>query len=86
MERLTVDQVLTVLVNFSHSLSPDAKEVFEVANYDIINRLDTNYNASARETYIQPEDFPKLINIFLDHKQMSHDLKQSIIDYLQENI
>ena len=85
IKRMTTDQVLTVLVNFSHSLSPDTKEVFEVANEDFINRLDSNFNASDREIYVQPEDFPKIINLFLDHRQMTHDLKQGIIDYLQEN-
>ena len=44
--------MLTVLVNFSHSLSPDTKEVFEVANEDFINRLDSNFNASDREIYV----------------------------------
>ena len=82
MGKMTTDQMLTVLVNFSHSLSPEAREVFEIANDDIITRLDSNFNAKSREIYIQPDDFPKIINLLLDHKQMSHELKQGIIDYL----
>ena len=71
----TTDQILTILVNFSHSLSPEAQEVFEIANDDFIYRLDVNFNATAREIYLQPEDFPKILNTLLDHKQMSHELK-----------
>jgi hypothetical protein len=77
---------LTILVNFSHSLSPEAKEIFEVANDDFVNRLDSNFNAHQREIYIQPEDFPKILNLLLDHKFLSHELKQAMIDYLQENL
>jgi hypothetical protein len=81
----TTDQVLTVLVNFSHSLSPETKEVFDLANDDLVYRLDANFNAVSREAYIQPEDFPKIFNTLLDHKQMSHELKQTTIDYIKEN-
>lgn len=56
-----------------------------MANDDIVYRLDTNFNSQSREMYLQPEDFPKILNTLLDYKQMSHELKQGVIDYLQEN-
>ena len=49
---LTTDQVLTILVNFSHSLSPETKEVFDIANDDLVFRLDSNFNATSRDVYI----------------------------------
>jgi tagatose-1,6-bisphosphate aldolase len=52
ISKLTTDDILTVLVNFSHSLSPETATVFEVACDDFIFRLDSNFNASARELYV----------------------------------
>lgn len=52
VQMFTTDQVLTILVNFSHSLSPETKEVFELANDDFVYRLDANFNAASRESYI----------------------------------
>jgi hypothetical protein len=49
--------------------------MFEIVNNDLVYRLDSNFNANSKEIYIQPEDFPKIMNILLDHKQLSHDLK-----------
>ena len=77
---------MTILVNFSHSLSPETQEVFDIANEDLVARLDTNFNAASREVYIQTEDFPKIINTLMDHRQMSHDLKQTMVDYIKENV
>jgi len=52
MNKFTTDQIMTVLVNFSHSLSPEAQEVFDIANEDLTNRLDSNFNAASREIYL----------------------------------
>ena len=60
--------------------------MFDVVNNDLVYRLDSNFNANSKEIYIQPEDFPKILTTMLDHKQFSHDLKQSMMDYLKENI
>lgn len=49
---LTTEQILTILVNFSHTLSPEAKEMFDIANEDFVYRLDSNFNAASREIYI----------------------------------
>lgn len=84
--RLTTDQILSLLVNFSHSLSPETVSVFEVAAGDFVFRLDGNFNATSRELYVKLEDFPKIINVFSDHGQLSHELKEKINDYLTENV
>jgi hypothetical protein len=52
MNKFTTDQIMTILVNFSHSLSPEAQEVFDIANEDLTNRLDSNFNAASREVYL----------------------------------
>ena len=77
---------MIILVNFAHSLSTESQEMFDVVNNDLVYRLDSNFNASSKEIYIQPEDFPKIITTMLDHKQFSHDLKQATMDYLKENV
>ena len=47
-----VEEMLQVLVNLSHSLTPEAQSTFEVARDDIIFRLDTNYNPNENTLYI----------------------------------
>jgi hypothetical protein len=42
--------------------------VFEIAGTDIIYRLDSNYDPNSKDLYIKNDDFPKILNIFLDHK------------------
>ena len=70
-----IDELLTVLVNLSQSLSPAVQEVYEVANLELVERLDNNYDPSARQLHIQPEDLIKIANTLLDHKQMHANLK-----------
>jgi hypothetical protein len=65
---LATDEILTILVNFSHALSPEAGDLFEVANSDLVYRLDMNFNAASRDLYIKNEDFPKILNTLLDHE------------------
>ncbi len=78
--------MLTVLVNFSHSLSTETASIFEIANTEIVYRLDTNFNPDSRELYIKHEDFPKILNTFTDHmNMMSHDLREQILTFLVEN-
>lgn len=45
IQNYTTDQVLTILVNFSHSLSPETVDVFDMANDELVYRLDANFNA-----------------------------------------
>ena len=39
MKNLTVDEMLTILANYSHTLSPTAKELFRVVNEEFCVRL-----------------------------------------------
>lgn len=70
LARFTTDELLTILINFSHSLSTESQDLFSLANDEFANRLDSNFNAVSREAYIQKEDFPKIVNVMLDHKKM----------------
>lgn len=65
---LTIDEMLTCLVNFSFSLSPETSELFELVNDEIVYRLDVNFNAAKRELYVKGEDFPKIINTLQDYR------------------
>ena len=82
----TTDELLTCLVNFTHSLSPETNTLFDLACDEFVYRLDSNFNASKRELYLQEEDFIKITNTMLNYRKMSHELKQNIIDYLKDNI
>ena len=65
MALFTTDELLTCLVNFSHSLSPETSSLFELSCNEFVFRLDTNFNAVKRDLYLQPEDFVKIINTML---------------------
>lgn len=52
IKKFTTDELLTVLVNFSHSLSTEAASLFECTNDEFIDRLDINFNAVSRDLYI----------------------------------
>eukprot|EP00347_Sterkiella_histriomuscorum_P019411 403341726 len=80
------DEILEILVNFSHTLSPETQSVCEVANEDFVYRLSENFNPEENELYIQHEDFPKILNTFVDLRMLSAQLKEAIIEYLKENI
>ena len=40
----TTDDILTILVNFSHTLSPETVALFDFANSEFAARLNQNYN------------------------------------------
>ena len=80
----TVDEMLTTVVNLSHTLSPAVHEVFEVANLELVERLDNNYDPMSSQLLIQPEDLIKIANTFLDHGQMKDNLKQMMIEHIEE--
>jgi hypothetical protein len=49
---MTTEQLLTILVNYAHSLSTETQEMFDVVNNDLVYRLDSNFNANSKEVYI----------------------------------
>ena len=75
MTAFKVDELLTVLVNLSQTLSPEVVEVFKLANLEFVERLDDNYDPEANQSYIQPEDVIKIANTLLDVDQMHDNLK-----------
>ena len=68
IKNFTTDEILTILVNFSHSLSTETSSLFEIVNGEFVYRLDTNYNPDIKDLYIKMDDFPKILNTLLDHK------------------
>ena len=44
IKRLSVDDLLTILANFSHSLSPSSTEIFRVVNEEFCIRLTHEHN------------------------------------------
>ena len=76
--------MLTTVVNLSHTLSPSVHEVFEVANLELVERLDNNYDPMSSDLLIQPEDLIKIANTMLNHGQMKDNLKQQMIEHIEE--
>lgn len=52
LSNFTSDEILTILVNFSHNLSTETASLFNLANSEFISRLNNNYNAGSRDLYI----------------------------------
>ena len=52
IRKFTTDEILTSLVNFSHTLSPESQTLFELACEEFTHRLDGNFNATSRDLYI----------------------------------
>jgi predicted nucleic-acid-binding protein len=86
MARFKTEEILTILVNFSYSLSPEASSIFEIANTELAYRLDTNFDPEHRDLYVKYEDFPKILNTLLDHKRLEMQLKDAIFDYIKDNV
>ncbi|CDW91217.1 UNKNOWN [Stylonychia lemnae] len=84
--RFKTDEILEILVNFSHTLSPECKSLFEIANEDFVFRLTTNYDPMEGDLLIQLDDIPKILNTFLDLQQLSASLKEKLQDYYVENV
>lgn len=69
MKKLKVEAILTILVNFAHTLSPNAQELFNAANEEFGNRTRFEFHAmgSISDLYIRPADLIKIMNVLLDH-------------------
>ena len=65
---LSVDAILTILVNFGHTLNPSAHELFQAARQELMQRLNFEYHSLKVELYISPEDLIKILNVFLEAK------------------
>ena len=66
MSKFTTDEILTILVNLSHTLSPEALQIYFLANSEFVERLNANFNPENSDLYIQPEDLIKITSSLLD--------------------
>lgn len=57
-----------------------------MASDEILFRLDINFNPNNNELYIKIEDFPVMINTFVDHNFFSQELSSKMTEYITENI
>lgn len=80
-----MEEILTILVNTAHSLSPETQSMFKVAEQDLVYRLGSNYDPDSNELFVQDEDLPKVMNVFLDWKVSSQELFENIVEYFQNN-
>ena len=67
MRGMSVDGILTCLVNFAHSTNPNAQELFEVANQEFGQRLRHEYSSADFRFVVTPEDMIKIMNVLLEH-------------------
>ena len=66
MSQFTTDEILSILVNLQHTLSPEALQIYLLANTEFCTRLNDNFNPSNRDLYLQPDDLIKITSSLLD--------------------
>lgn len=81
---IPVDDILTILVNFAHTLSPNAQELFDVANQEFGQRMRTEVENLDPALVWRPEDLIKAMTVLLEHRQMKGELKEHVIENLQQ--
>jgi len=86
LKRFTVDDLLTILANYSHSLSPSAPEMFRVINEEFCIRLTHEFNPSSLDLVLQPEDLLKITTTLLSYGQMDGTLKNGMIEYIADHL
>jgi hypothetical protein len=52
MTHFGTEQIIQIIVNIKHTLSPEAMQVVEQANIEFVERLSDNYNPNNRELYL----------------------------------
>lgn len=53
-------------------------------NEEFAERLSENFNPKERDLYIVPDDLVKIANTMVDLNYMTDNLKQQMIDHIQE--
>ena len=86
IKRFNVDQLLTMLANLRHTLSPSVLEVYKVVNEELSSRLHSDYSSQNVGNYIQEEDLIKISTLLLDHGHMKEELKHATITYIESNL
>lgn len=82
MPYFTTDEILTILVNLQHTLTPESIKIYLQANQEFAERLSSNFNPQQQDLYIQPEDLIKITTSLLDQNQMGENLKEQMIEYI----
>ncbi len=75
IKTFTTDQMLTALVNITHTLSSSALELMLLVNDEFAERLGDNYNSAERDLYITHDDLVKITTTMLDLNHMTANLK-----------
>lgn len=52
MSHFTTDEILNILVNLKHTLSPEALQIYLLANNEFCSRLNDNFSAENRDLYL----------------------------------
>ena len=86
IKKFQVDQILSILANLRHTLSPTVLEVYKVVNQEFSERLHDGYNSKDANLYVKPEDLIKILTLLLDHNQMSEEMKHAFNHYLEMNL
>lgn len=84
IKTFTTEQLLTTIVNITHTLSSSALELMILINEEFAERLSENFNPKERDLYIVPDDLVKIANTMVDLNYMTDNLKQQMIDHIQE--
>ena len=67
IKHLTIDELLTVLANYSHTLSYTTEEIFRVVNEELCIRLTHEHNPMSHELVFKPEDLMKITTTLLEY-------------------
>lgn len=84
IKKFTVDELLTVLANYSHMLSPNTLEMFKMVNEELCIRLTHEHQPTTLELVFHSEDLLKITTTLLGYGQMHESLKNGVIDYIAE--
>jgi len=85
IRHLQVDDILTILVNFAHTLSPNAQSLFDQANQEFSQRLRLELETMDAQYLMKAEDLIKIMNVLLPHGQLQDDLVDEVLAHIDGN-
>lgn len=86
LKRFSVDQILIMLANMRHTLSPSVLNLYGVVNSEFVERMHDGYTTKDSNNYVKPEDTVKILNVLLDHQQMKEELKNGMLGFIEDNM
>jgi len=75
-----------MLANLRHTLTPTVLTLYNVVNSELSERMHDGYSTKDAGNYIKPEDCIKIMNVLLAHDQMKEELKNSMLEFIEENM